>query len=130
MTPYTLTIPPELVAELVERIKGEVLLELGQREEQSPYLTIEEAAEYARCSRQRLYDLRSSGRLSRAGDGRRALVFRQELDALLREGSDRGSDPPHCDLRLGDRSEGTWISRVASVLPPERRSLWPCGVAG
>ena len=83
---YTLTLPPELVAELVERVTGEVLAELGGREERSPFLTIKEAAEYARCGRQRIYDLRSSGRLSRAGDGSRALVLRQELDTLLRNG--------------------------------------------
>jgi excisionase family DNA binding protein len=49
-----------------------------------PYLTVAEAADYARCSSQRLYDLRTSGVLSRAGDGRKALVIRDELDAYLR----------------------------------------------
>jgi excisionase family DNA binding protein len=48
----------------------------------SPYMTVKEAADYLRCSRQRIYDLRSSGQLSRHGDGRRVLVSRAELDAL------------------------------------------------
>jgi excisionase family DNA binding protein len=52
------------------------------RAEGSPYMTIPEAAEYLRCSRQRVYDLRSSGRLNRFGDGRRALVKRAELDEI------------------------------------------------
>lgn len=55
-------------------------------EPESPYLTIPEACEYARMSRQRVYDLRSSGRLSRSGDGSSARVLRAELDALIRNG--------------------------------------------
>lgn len=82
MSPHlTISLPPELVAELV----AAVLAELGDREERSPYMTVDEAAEHARCRPQRIYDLRSSGRLSRVRDGSRALVLRQELDALLRE---------------------------------------------
>jgi excisionase family DNA binding protein len=53
---------------------------------ESPYLTIPEACEYARMSRQRIYDLRSSGRLSRSGDGSSARVLRAELDALISNG--------------------------------------------
>ena len=50
----------------------------------SPYMTTDEAAEYARCSRQRIYDLVSQGRLARYKDGARTLVLRDELDAYLR----------------------------------------------
>lgn len=46
-------------------------------------LTVPEAADYLRCSRQRIYNLRSSGRLTRLGDGRSAKVRRRDLDALL-----------------------------------------------
>jgi excisionase family DNA binding protein len=51
------------------------------------WMTVAEASDYLACSRQRVYDLRSSGRLSRHGDGRRGLVDREELDALVREGA-------------------------------------------
>jgi excisionase family DNA binding protein len=56
----------------------------------SRWLTVAEAAEYAGCDPQRIYDLRSERRLERHGDGRRALVDRQELDAYLaRSGNSR-----------------------------------------
>lgn len=60
----------------------------------SPYLTVEEAAAYLGCKRQRIYDLRSSGVLSRYSDGSRALVARAELDAYVRgELPERGGLP-------------------------------------
>ena len=49
----------------------------------SPFLTVAEAAEYIRASRQRVYDLLSSRRLSRRKDGARVLISRAELDAYL-----------------------------------------------
>lgn len=49
----------------------------------SPYLTVAEAAVYIRASRQRVYDLLSSRRLSRRKDGARVLISRAELDAYL-----------------------------------------------
>jgi excisionase family DNA binding protein len=51
--------------------------------EPSPYLTIVEAAEYLRCSRQRVDDLLSSCWLMRHKDGSRTLVSRAELDGYL-----------------------------------------------
>jgi excisionase family DNA binding protein len=49
----------------------------------SPYLTVAEAAAYIKASRQRVYDLLSSRRLSRRKDGARVLISRAELDAYL-----------------------------------------------
>jgi excisionase family DNA binding protein len=49
----------------------------------SPYLTIPEAAAYARCKRQRIDDLLSSRRLTRYKDGRRTLILKAELEARL-----------------------------------------------
>ena len=49
----------------------------------SPYLTVAEAAAYLRASRQRVYDLLSSQRLSRRKDSARVLISRAELDAYL-----------------------------------------------
>ena len=48
------------------------------------FLTPAEAADYLRCSRQRIYDLCSMGALSRFRDGSRVLVAREEIDAYLR----------------------------------------------
>jgi excisionase family DNA binding protein len=56
-----------------------VLEELGTAA-QSPYLSVTEAAEYLRCSPQRIYDLLSSRRLSKLKDGSRVLLLRAELD--------------------------------------------------
>lgn len=54
----------------------------------SPYLTIDEAAAYLRCRRQRVDDLLSQRRLSRIKDGARTLISRAELEAYLRRGAD------------------------------------------
>jgi excisionase family DNA binding protein len=49
----------------------------------SPYLRTDEAAEYMRCSRQRVYDLLSAHRLTRVKEGNRTLVSRAEIDSYL-----------------------------------------------
>ena len=49
----------------------------------SPYLTIQEAAAYLRCRRQRIDDLLSQRRLSRVKDGSRTLILRAELEGYL-----------------------------------------------
>ena len=46
-------------------------------------MSVGEAAEYARCSAQHIYDMRSDGRLKRHGERGHALVDRRELDAYL-----------------------------------------------
>ena len=46
-------------------------------------MTVAEAAAYARCKRQRMYDLLSSRRLTRYKDGARTLIKRAELEAYL-----------------------------------------------
>lgn len=51
----------------------------------SPYMTIPEAAEYLRCSRQRVDDLLSQRRVARYKDGRRTLVSRTEVEEYLRK---------------------------------------------
>jgi excisionase family DNA binding protein len=81
-----LELTDEVLDEIADRVAERLAAGFAAPEPSPPFLSIDEAAEYARCGRQRIYDLRSSGRLSRHGDGRRALVSRTELDALL-EGS-------------------------------------------
>jgi excisionase family DNA binding protein len=59
----------------------------------SPYLNVDEAAEYLRCDRQRFYDLLSARRLSKLKDGSRVLLLRAELDEYL-QGGPRGAAAP------------------------------------
>lgn len=90
-TPIGLTFPEEVLEQIAQRV-AEILAERTSTATAigiQRWFTIDEAAEYARCSRQRIYNLRSSGRLSRHGDGGRALVDRQELEALIQGGGMR-----------------------------------------
>lgn len=73
----------ELVAEEIARQLA--VLPAASPQPPSPYMTVPEAAEYLRCSRQRVDDLLSQGRLSRFKDGRRTLVSRVELRRYLGE---------------------------------------------
>jgi excisionase family DNA binding protein len=81
MSDVAITVPAAVVEEIAERA-AQIVLE-RQRNGAGEWLTVEEAAEYARCSRQRIYDLRSCGRLPRTGDGSRVLVRRSDLDTYL-----------------------------------------------
>ena len=84
--PLTLSLPPEVVEQIAERA-AELVLERIEAIPTSRWMTVAEAAEYARCSRQHIYDLRSDGRLGRHGEHGHALVDRYELDAYLDNGS-------------------------------------------
>jgi excisionase family DNA binding protein len=55
----------------------------AQPPDESPYLTIPEAAVYLRCKRQRVDDLLSQRRLTRFKDGARTLVSRAEIETYL-----------------------------------------------
>jgi excisionase family DNA binding protein len=84
----TVALPPELVDAVAERVL-ELLEErggLGQPDD--PLMTVEESAEYMRCSRQRVYDLLARqgdglARLKGVHDGRRRLIRKSELDRYL-----------------------------------------------
>ena len=53
----------------------------------SPYMTPAEAAQWLGCNRRRIDDLCHKGRLQRHHEGRRLLVLRAEVEALVsREG--------------------------------------------
>ncbi|MGC9974400.1 MAG: helix-turn-helix domain-containing protein [Gaiellaceae bacterium] len=71
------------MAELVELVTAAVLERIGQPPEPSPYLSVAEAAAFARSEKHRVYDLLSAGRLTRFKDGSRVLVSRAELEAYL-----------------------------------------------
>jgi excisionase family DNA binding protein len=74
-----------IVCAAVARAKDELRAELraADRPTTSPYLTVAEAADYLRCSKQRVYDLLSSRRLSKKKDGSRVLVERESIHAYL-----------------------------------------------
>ena len=48
-----------------------------------PWLDVAGAAEYLRCSEQRMYDLVRAGSLTPGRDGRRLLFRRDQLDSYL-----------------------------------------------
>lgn len=77
----------EEVLEAIARRAAALVLERQalEREQASPYVSIEEAAEFLRCKPRRVYDLRSSGRLASYSEGGRALVDRAELELLVVE---------------------------------------------
>jgi excisionase family DNA binding protein len=52
----------------------------------SPWLNVDEAAEYLRCTRKRIYDLTGQSRVPVHRDGSRLLFRRDELDEYLLAG--------------------------------------------
>jgi excisionase family DNA binding protein len=76
-----------LLDELVDRVADRVVHRLGSLPSShgGELLSIAEAAELLRCKPQRLYDLRSSGRLPRTVEGGRAVVRRADVQRLVSE---------------------------------------------
>jgi excisionase family DNA binding protein len=77
-----------LLDELVERVAERVArrLETGEpRSLNGELLSVREAAAVLRCKPQRVYDLRSAGRLPRTVEGGRAVVRRADLEQLIAE---------------------------------------------
>jgi excisionase family DNA binding protein len=76
-------IPAEVLEAIAQRA-AQLTMQLQLDENPpSPYMTVDEAAEFLRCKGKRIYDLRSSGRLSRFNEGGRALVLRSEIEGLV-----------------------------------------------
>ncbi len=74
-----------LLDELVDRVADSVVRRLEAREmrPRTELLSVPEAAAVLRCKPQRIYDLRSAGRLPRTVEGGRAVVRRSDLDRLV-----------------------------------------------
>jgi excisionase family DNA binding protein len=72
-----------LAPALAERVAELLAERFGGTVEQSPWLTVGEAAEYLRCKSKRIYDLVSQSRLPGHKDGSRLLLNRAELDAYV-----------------------------------------------
>lgn len=79
-----------LLEAFIDQIAERVVDRLGERwlpgsnvRSFSDILSVSEAAEVLRCKPQRVYDLRSSGRLPRTTEGGRAVVRRSDLEELV-----------------------------------------------
>lgn len=77
----SLGIPPELLDAIAERVTERMVESLP--EQPTPYLKIDEAAEYLNCPVSRIRDLKDQGRLRHYRDGKRLLFRREDLDAAL-----------------------------------------------
>lgn len=76
----------------VERIAQALRDAKGREVDAEPWYDVDGAAAHLACSRKRIYDLVSQGRLRAGRDGRR-LVFRREwLDAVIELGG-RNDEP-------------------------------------
>jgi excisionase family DNA binding protein len=86
---FTVGIDDSTMRMIADRVAEIVTHRLGaaQGTTVARWLTVEQAAEYIGARPQRIYDLRSSGRLRRTSDGGRALVDRHELDQLIERGT-------------------------------------------
>lgn len=103
----TIGLPAEMLEAIAQRAAELALQRMGPAVSSSPYMTIPEAADYARCKRQRIDDLLSRRRLTRYKDGSRTLVSRAELDAHL---------------------AGELVGPVAALLPGDARARAGSGV--
>jgi excisionase family DNA binding protein len=78
----------ELSAEQIEQIAKRaaeiIAAQVAPAANDSPYLSVAEAAAFLRTRRQRIDDLLSEGLLTRIKDGNRTLIARDELEAHLR----------------------------------------------
>jgi excisionase family DNA binding protein len=78
-----------LLDEFVDRVADRVVCRLEARESQpqTELLSVPEAAEVLRCKPQRIYEMRSAGRLPRTVEGGRAVVRRSDLERLVGDDS-------------------------------------------
>lgn len=84
MNELRVQLPDAVLEAIAERAAVLVLERLGApRATESEFLSVEEAAEILRASKQRVYDLLSDGRLERFKDGARVLVRRADVVAHL-----------------------------------------------
>jgi excisionase family DNA binding protein len=77
-----ITLTDETIETIAMRAAEIALAKLTATRE-TPYLTVPEAAEYLCAKPQRVYDLLSTGRLTRHKDGTRVLISRVELEGYL-----------------------------------------------
>lgn len=81
----------EARAELDLYVAEQVARSLDGLQQGTPWMSVTEGAEYLRLSPAMLRKLIASGKLEAHGVGRRRLVHRDDLDALVRGGGSGGS---------------------------------------
>ncbi len=79
----TIDLPEELLERVAERA-AELVAE--RQSSVSRWLTVDEAADYLRCPKSRIYSLVSARRIPFVKDGSRSLFERPALDEWLRKG--------------------------------------------
>lgn len=82
----TITLPPEVLEQLVEQVTAKVVDRLTTAQDTPPpkLMTVKQAAAYVGAKPQRIYDLLSQRKLARYKEGGRTLVSREELEAHVR----------------------------------------------
>ena len=84
---FVLALTEEQLEALAARVAPLVAAHLaeigGNGTDSSPWLTVEEAAALLRCDPQRVYEMRSSDRLTAYKEGGRAVVSRGEVESLI-----------------------------------------------
>jgi hypothetical protein len=80
---------PEGLLDTIARRAAELALPRlearASKRSESPLMSVPEAAAYLRCKEQRVYELRSSRKLTPLSEGGRALCDRAEVEALVVE---------------------------------------------
>jgi len=79
--PFGLQVPDGLLDALAERVADHLADRVVPAP--APYLTVEQAAEYLRRPRSRIYELVASKRLRHRRDGRTLLFRHEDLDGCL-----------------------------------------------
>ena len=80
----TVELNPDQLAQLALRVSDLLAARDVGPATASPYFTVAEAADYLRCSRERIHALLTRRRLTRHKDGGRTLVLHSELEAYVR----------------------------------------------
>jgi len=83
---------PSILHEIQQWVIAVAAEEIHKSAEQtvlSPYMTPDQAAQWLGSNRRRIDDLCSQGRLTRCHDGRRILLLRAEVEALVTRGGNR-----------------------------------------
>ncbi len=82
---FTLPIPEALIDGIARRVAEIVLAELGTTTTATPYMTIDEAAEYLRWSKERIYKLTAAQAIPHIKHEGRLLFRRDKLDLWLEQ---------------------------------------------
>lgn len=91
MNPISVTLPPELIETIAQRVVD--LIEDARGEANTDFLNVDQAAKFLACPTSRIYALVSVRRIPHERDGSRLLFRRAALDKWVRlEGPD-GLEP-------------------------------------